>query len=512
MTIRLLFAFASTSLMAGLLAACVMSPIPPPATESQTTAPVASAPPSTSRAASIQLPDGEQCLFAGTGAGIGAEGKRLNYTCSDPNAPTTVILGDPQPGANGTWTVTQGVVAHDNNGFSLQSSEEVTATVAVVALPDGTWCSNTGQGAVPAFDGKRLNYSCGQSGDNETGLIGAFQIGDDGVWMAEEATFSQGDSGFVLNSSEMVAVTPIQLNLAGGFQCNSSGEGATLAFDGQRVNYTCSDPNAPVTGLLGDITQVQETIWSTEKATLAPGDAGFTLQSSEVITYRIEKLDLVSGMQCANPGQGATLAFDNKRLNYTCGEDGANTLGILGDVTQGDAGIWTAEEATISHGDSGFTLDSSALVTVSAIYGGDLATTGNITPTTAPLTATTASGESDATATPAAIGKPNPASENCTAQGGVLTIEQRGDGGEFGVCTFEDNRQCEEWALLRGQCPVGGVKVTGSLTPAGRYCAITGGEYADNGTTNADNEQGTCTFASGTTCAAADYYNGQCSP
>ena len=93
-----------------------------------------------------------------------------------------------------------------------------------------------------------------------------------------------------------------------------------------------------------------------------------------------------------------------------------------------------------------------------------------------------------------------------------MTIEQRGDGGEFGVCTFEDNRQCEEWALLNGACPVGGRKVTGYLTPAARYCAITGGQYADNGATSAANEQGICTFPSGSSCPAADYFNGKCTP
>jgi len=115
-----------------------------------------------------------------------------------------------------------------------------------------------------------------------------------------------------------------------------------------------------------------------------------------------------------------------------------------------------------------------------------------------------------ATMTSTMIGMANPASVNCEAQGGTLTIEQRGDGGEFGVCTFEDNLQCEEWALMNGACPVGGIKVTGYLTPAARYCAITGGEYADNGTTSAENEQGICTAKSGTTCPAADLYNGQC--
>ncbi len=106
----------------------------------------------------------------------------------------------------------------------------------------------------------------------------------------------------------------------------------------------------------------------------------------------------------------------------------------------------------------------------------------------------------------------NPASQNCIDQGGTLSFEQRGDGGQFGVCTFEDNRQCEEWALMRGDCPVGGVKVTGYATPAGRYCAITGGEYVVMGKSNSDNEQGTCTFPNGTVCEVWDVYNGLCMP
>jgi putative hemolysin len=70
----------------------------------------------------------------------------------------------------------------------------------------------------------------------------------------------------------------------------------------------------------------------------------------------------------------------------------------------------------------------------------------------------------------------NPASQNCVAQGGKHTVE-RWNGGEFGVCLFEDNRQCEEWALLRGRCPKGGIRVTGYATPEERFCAIRGGTY-----------------------------------
>jgi uncharacterized protein len=105
----------------------------------------------------------------------------------------------------------------------------------------------------------------------------------------------------------------------------------------------------------------------------------------------------------------------------------------------------------------------------------------------------------------------NPASQNCINKGGTLTIETRGDGGQFGVCTFEDNRQCEEWALMRGECPVGGLKVTGYVTPAAKYCVITGGTYVITGESNTENEQGNCTFSSGVRCDVWDYYNGKCS-
>jgi putative hemolysin len=106
----------------------------------------------------------------------------------------------------------------------------------------------------------------------------------------------------------------------------------------------------------------------------------------------------------------------------------------------------------------------------------------------------------------------NPASENCVKQGGTLTIQKRGDGGEYGVCGFEDNRQCEEWAMLRGECPVGGIKIAGYTTLAAQYCAITGGTYQITGNNNTDQEQGTCTFKNGQTCDARDYYGGKCDP
>jgi putative hemolysin len=106
----------------------------------------------------------------------------------------------------------------------------------------------------------------------------------------------------------------------------------------------------------------------------------------------------------------------------------------------------------------------------------------------------------------------NPASTNCIDKGGSLQIRKRPDGGEYGVCVFAEGREAEEWAMFRGDCPVGGVKVTGYVTEAARFCAITGGTYAVTGNSNTPDEQGTCSFREGKTCDAWEYYRGKCSP
>ena len=108
-------------------------------------------------------------------------------------------------------------------------------------------------------------------------------------------------------------------------------------------------------------------------------------------------------------------------------------------------------------------------------------------------------------------GLANPASQNCVDKGGAVTIEKNGKGDQFGVCTFPDNLQCEEWAMVRGDCRAGGIKVTGYVTPAARYCAITGGAYQITSGSNTAKEQGTCTFKNGKSCRATAYFDGTCS-
>ncbi len=98
----------------------------------------------------------------------------------------------------------------------------------------------------------------------------------------------------------------------------------------------------------------------------------------------------------------------------------------------------------------------------------------------------------------------NPASSNCIAKGGTLEI-RKSKIGEYGVCLFEDNRQCEEWALLRGECPMGGLKITGYQSEAEVYCAITGGQLE-----GLDTNAPTCKRIDGTLCNAQANFDGEC--
>lgn len=104
----------------------------------------------------------------------------------------------------------------------------------------------------------------------------------------------------------------------------------------------------------------------------------------------------------------------------------------------------------------------------------------------------------------------NPASQNCIAKGGRLAIDVDPNGGQYGVCFFEDNYQCEEWAMLRGHCPVGGIRVAGYVTAAQRFCAITGGLYTEASGDSGVDEKSKCRLPDGRICEAEAYYRHTC--
>ena len=87
----------------------------------------------------------------------------------------------------------------------------------------------------------------------------------------------------------------------------------------------------------------------------------------------------------------------------------------------------------------------------------------------------------------------NPASTNCVEKGGQSRIRTKPDGSQYSLCFFDDNRAGEEWAMLRGECPVSGRKTTGYDTEVQKYCAWSGGQTLAV-------ENAICTFTNGSTC------------
>jgi putative hemolysin len=76
------------------------------------------------------------------------------------------------------------------------------------------------------------------------------------------------------------------------------------------------------------------------------------------------------------------------------------------------------------------------------------------------------------------IREANVASIYCLENGGQLALAKRPDGAEYGLCLFGPDRQCEEWAFQRGECPMGGVDISQFSNPADVYCVVTGNQIA----------------------------------
>ena len=98
----------------------------------------------------------------------------------------------------------------------------------------------------------------------------------------------------------------------------------------------------------------------------------------------------------------------------------------------------------------------------------------------------------------------NPASVHCEEVGGHLKLEKTLDGGSLGVCYFDSGGQCEEWALFRKECPVGGVEISKKTSPAQRSCMIRGGSFALV-TPGSDSHRadGLCNLPDGEICGSA---------
>jgi uncharacterized protein len=112
-------------------------------------------------------------------------------------------------------------------------------------------------------------------------------------------------------------------------------------------------------------------------------------------------------------------------------------------------------------------------------------------------------GGEQATGAPANANMPNPASVHCKEQGGKLDMREGEDGGQIGICVFEDGSECEEWAFFRGECQIG------LPNPASVSCEEQGGTL-DVRAVDDGGQLGICVFEDGSECEEWALFRGEC--
>jgi len=106
---------------------------------------------------------------------------------------------------------------------------------------------------------------------------------------------------------------------------------------------------------------------------------------------------------------------------------------------------------------------------------------------------------------------PNPASEFCEENGGTLEMREDESGGQVGYCLFEDGSECEEWAFYRGECKPGeSLSILADMpNPASAFCEENSGKLEI--VTDAEGGQfGMCVFEDGSSCEEWAFFRGEC--
>ena len=157
----------------------------------------------------------------------------------------------------------------------------------LVTLPSGEVCGYAGEGATLVFDGLRLSWTCEVAPSGPRGLFGEpVVLGDTNVSWRIGSTARRADgAGFELARLESVDARVVRFTTITGSSCAFAGEGATLAFGGERVNYTCDGDDVAVGPLTGDARGLSATIGTLERA-----DDGFTLRRPRSIRIRTVEL------------------------------------------------------------------------------------------------------------------------------------------------------------------------------------------------------------------------------
>lgn len=146
----------------------------------------------TASAAQIRLPDQRLCTYVGPAPRQRDLGDPITYDCGDGRG----LRGEVR--IDGTYMTVDREGRENFDRDAIIESEDIRFLIAEIVLADGTVCRHAGEGATLAFDGKRLNYTCGRS----AGLIGDIEILAGGLFEVEKAALR----GTELIASERVSI------------------------------------------------------------------------------------------------------------------------------------------------------------------------------------------------------------------------------------------------------------------------------------------------------------------
>jgi hypothetical protein len=155
------------------------------------------------------------------------------------------------------------------------------------------------------------------------------------------------------------------LTLTDGTVCRSTGKGATLAFEGQRLIFDCGSSGVDKVGILGPLAIGPEGLLVARRAEIVWNEGLTSVRKAEPALARASEIALADGLTCRFAGKGATLAFEGRRASFTCGMTGGDTVSLLGELEPVEGGFRIVR-ARIAHGESGFTLRSSEPILVTA--------------------------------------------------------------------------------------------------------------------------------------------------
>jgi hypothetical protein len=131
------------------------------------------------------------------------------------------------------------------------------------------------------------------------------------------------------------AVQATSFILPDGTSCQFAGTGATLSFNGQRANYTCSNPAMVILGT----PTLQNSIWNVTVGNVSGG----TITSSTNVPMTIMTVALLDGSSCTYSATGAQTLVEGQPMNYTCEPRTA----LIGDFNTSQS-LWTAQKVVLS--------------------------------------------------------------------------------------------------------------------------------------------------------------------